>query len=433
MPRLSITTANRFHADYWTVPDPARPRVLFVDDEPHLLAGLQNLLRKQRHAWDMVFAQGAEAALDELGKAEFDLIVSDMRMPGMDGAELLAIVKERHPSVARFVLSGQAEREALFRALPVAHQFLSKPCDAEVLRVAITRACRLQLLLRDAGIRQAIGRLGALPSAPSMYFELTQALASHTTGVAVIASIVERDPAMSAKMLQLVNSACFGLATRVTSIHDAAMYLGTETIRGLVLTSQVFAALNREPEGLSIEEFQRHSLMTARLAEQLVPTSKLASDAFAAGILHDVGQIVLWLSLHDRYAEIFRRARVDGQPLHQVELAELGVSHAEAGAYLLGAWGLPFPIVEAVAFHHSPGLVDAGDRHLLAAVHVADVVIEAGLEEQPPVEGIDTEFLEECGWTAAVPKAHAWSQRFLRENVPVPDDAGAYRPAYRRH
>jgi putative nucleotidyltransferase with HDIG domain len=381
-------------------------RILFVDDEVSILDGLQNLLHKQRHMWDMVFSVGGEAALAELEKGPFDVIISDMRMPGMDGAALLTAVKEAYPNVARIVLSGQAEREALVRALPVAHQFLSKPCDADVLRIVIERACRLQKLLQDETIREAVGKLDALPSAARAYRELTEALSDPDVGLARVAAIVERDPAMSAKVLQLVNSAYFGLARRVTSIAQAMMYLGSDTMKGLVLTSQVFSLIETRPvAGLSVERLQEHSLMTARLAKRLVAEPRMADEAFTAALLHDIGQIALAVSLRDRFAEILRDARTSQRPIQDVEYERLGVSHAEVGAYLLGVWGLPFPVVEAVAYHHRPGLVEAGDRGILAAVHLADTLVEAGDDDPDVTPGLDLAFLQASGWAAAVPKA----------------------------
>jgi putative nucleotidyltransferase with HDIG domain len=389
----------------------AAHRILFVDDEASILDGLQNLLHKQRHVWDMVFSQGGEAALAELQKAPFDVIVSDMRMPGMDGATLLTAVREAYPDVARIVLSGQAEREALVRALPVAHQFLSKPCDGDVLRVVIERACRLQKLLRDESIRKAVGKLDALPSAAHIYRELTEALSNPNVGLADVAAIVERDPAMSAKVLQLVNSAYFGLSKRVTSIAQAMVFLGSDTMKGLVLTSQVFSMLETQPlPGLSIDDLQQHSLMTARLAKRLVSSQRVAEDAFTAALLHDIGQIALAIGVRDRYAEILRDARTRQRPLQEVEYERLGVSHAEVGAYLLGVWGLPFSVIEAVAYHHRPSAVEAGDREVIAAVHVADTIVEAGDSTEPgATTGLDVAFLDASGWAAAVPKAREWT------------------------
>jgi DNA-binding NtrC family response regulator len=151
--------------------------ILFVDDEQQILDGLKDLLRKQRKQWTMVFALGGEAALRELQQQPFDVVVSDMRMPGMDGATLLTRVKELYPSSARIILSGHAERDSIVRALPVAHQFLNKPCDAALLRMVVERACELQRLLQNEKIRCLIGKLDKLPSVPHTYWELTRVAA----------------------------------------------------------------------------------------------------------------------------------------------------------------------------------------------------------------------------------------------------------------
>ena len=233
---------------------------------------------------------------------------------------------------------------------------------------------------------------------------------------------------MAAKVLQLVNSAYFGLAQRVTSVAQAMVYLGADTMKGLVLTSQVFAlAERRQLPGLSVDALQEHSLMTARLAKRLVVNQRVADDAFTAGLLHDIGQIALSVSMPETYAEILRTSRE--RPLHEAERERLGVSHAEVGAYLLGVWGLPFSVVEAVAYHHRPGAVEAGDREVLAAVHVADSLVEAGDSATSATAGVDVAFLEASGWTSALPKAREWSAaaRFIHD--PDPDRRSPGQPS----
>ncbi|MEO7889249.1 MAG: response regulator [Vicinamibacterales bacterium] len=379
-----------------------------MNEEPSILDGFQDLLHKQRHLWEMVFSLGEAAALAELQKGPFDVVVTDMRLPGLQGAAFLTAVKEAYPHIARIALSGQAEREALLKALPVAHHLLTKPCDGELLRIVIERACRLQRLLHDETIRKAVGRLENLPSSATIYRELTQALSDPDVGLAAVAAVVEKDPAISAKVLQLVNSAYFGLSRRVTSILQATVYLGSDTIRGLVLTSQIFSLLDRSSAlGLSIERLQQHSLMTARLAKQLVRNQRVADDAFTAGLLHDIGQIALAVCMREQFARVLWEVRSTGRPLHEVECEQLGVSHAEVGAYLLGIWGLPFSVVEAVAYHHRPSLIGDGDREALAAVHVADALLDMRDEIPSAEAGLDTGFLECSGWSALVPTGRA--------------------------
>ena len=372
-------------------------RILFVDDEASVLEGLENLLRKQRRRWQMSFALGGEAALAELQKAPFDVIVTDIRMPGMDGATLLHHVRERHPAVVRIVLSGHADREAVIRAIPVAHQFLAKPCDGEVLRAVIERTCELQMLLGDDTLREIVGRIENLPCVPAVYHELMQRVGDPTVGLAEVAGIVEKDTAMSAKILQIVNSAYFGVRQPMSSVQQAVKYLGLELIKGMALTVQLFTTLGGHA---SLDQLQRSSLLTARVARRLVSggDEKAAVNAFTAGLLHNVGTVVLIVGLPERFAQISREAQQSGRPTFLVERELLGVTHAEIGGYLLGTWGLPFTVVEAVAQHHSPGRVAEGDLQVLAAVHVAEALVEGVLVGPAAAQSLlDEAFLTKAG------------------------------------
>lgn len=375
-------------------------RILFVDDESHVLDGLRDLLRKQRKEWEMHFASSGQAALEALEKQPFDVVVSDMRMPGMDGATLLARVKQDYPATARIILSGQAERASVVQALPVAHQFLSKPCDAAVLRDVVERASELQKLLADEGIRVVIGKLDKLPSSPTTYWDLTRAAARPDVALADLASIVERDPAMATKVLQLVNSAYFGLAQKVASIPQAVSYLGTNLLKALALAVHAFGTMEHSTvEGFSLEGVQRHSLVTARLAKQFARDPKLASEAFTAGLVHEVGKIVLAVGVPERLSEVLRECAASGRHCHVVEREMLGVTHAEVGGYLLGVWGLPLAVVEAVTFHHRPGLVAGGSVETLAAVHIADALVHGPQlgASAPACHELDLDFVARAG------------------------------------
>jgi HD-like signal output (HDOD) protein len=394
-----------------------KTRVLFVDDEPSILDGLRNVLRRQRHDWDMAFAVGAAAALDELTRQPVDVVVSDMCMPGMDGAELLEQVRELYPGTARIVLSGHAQRDAIVRALPVAHQYLSKPFEAEQLITVINRTTSLHAHLHDPVLRGMIAGLDRLPSVPHVYLEITRVAAQSNSTLDDISEIVERDPAIVAKVMQVVNSAYFGLRRELRSIREAVQYLGADILKGLALGGQVFGTARIEPfEGFSLEGLQRHSLHTARLARRLVSGERGLDDVFTAAIVHDVGQIILAAGQREQFAEVRRRARAERRAYHEVEQETFGASHAGIGAYLLGMWGLPFPIVEAAAYHHSPRLVPAGERRLLAAVHLADALISAADPDEgaPGVEHrLDVGFLDGCGM---VPDLVRWTQ-WAREEV----------------
>ena len=387
----------------------------FVDDERSILQGLQDLLRRQRKDWDMAFALGSQAALDELARAPFDVVVSDMRMPGMDGAELLARVKSQYPSVARIVLSGHADRDAIVRALPVAHQYLSKPCSAEMLRSTIERVWNLHALLADPITRELVGKMDKIPSPPAIYWELTRAAANPDVGLADLGKIVEKDPAMSAKVLQLVNSSYFGTAQTVTSVPRAVTLPWPRAAQGCWPSRRhVFGAVKMPPiEGFSLDEMQNDSLLVAQLARRFLNNSKKADDVFGASIVHDVGRIVLAVGLPERYQQVIRAAADTHRAVHLVEAEELGVTHAEVGAYLLGIWGLPLNLVETAAFHHVPSHFSEGPLEVLAAFHAADALVDA--ERHTLVDAaLDVAFLERAGMLGELPRWRALAADVLR-------------------
>jgi HD-like signal output (HDOD) protein/ActR/RegA family two-component response regulator len=335
-----------------TARDPLR--VLFVDDDACILGGLADALRRRPTGWDARFALGGQAALDVIGARRFDVVVSDLSMPSVDGVAVLERVREAQPEAVRIVLSGGAERGAALAATRVAHRYLAKPFREEDVRTAIDRAWRLRLLLREEGWRRAAGGVMALPSCPRIYTELTELVANPDATAADAAKIVERDIAMAAKVLQLVNSAFFGLGRRISRITEAVHYLGLSTLRALVLQAGAFEAFapTRPIDGFDISALQHRSHLAARVARGIAPDDASREEAFTAGMLHGVGLLVLARTDPYDFGQAIADARAGGVPLHAIEYARHGSSHAELGAYVLGLWGLPDAVVEGVAHQY---------------------------------------------------------------------------------
>jgi HD-like signal output (HDOD) protein len=394
-------------------------RILFVDDEQQVLDGIRSMLHTQRRVWEMKFACGGEKALTELLAGPYDVIVSDMRMPVVDGAKLLDTVMRDYPHVIRIVLTGQTEREVSRRLVHVAHQFLAKPCSSQDLRQVIERALNLQALLEQEGLRQAVGEIAQLPPKPSTYSKLVQILAKPTSSVADAASVLEQDVATSAKALQLVNSAFFGLPRRVTNVSEAVSYLGLELVKAIVLTAEAQGSAGAIPayDGFSLEHLNAQAMFGGRLARSMLADPVKMQDCVAASFLQDVGLLVMSAKMQTTFARVLATARADGEGLYAAELKELGVSHAEIGAYLLGIWGLPYPVVEAVAFHHSPDSSLTETFDVVSAVHVASALSE---EFGPPAPTgvikagaqLDEEHLRRVG---VLDKLPAWREMARRE------------------
>jgi HD-like signal output (HDOD) protein/CheY-like chemotaxis protein len=359
-------------------------RILFVDDESKILDGLRRMLYAERSRWDMQFVLGGEAALSACESGRFDVVLSDLRMPGMDGATLLGHIRDRFPNTARIVLSGYSEAALATRTVPVAHRFLTKPCSASELRSVIERVCSLQDILSAPEIRRVVGTVGELPSLSSTYICLMKAVNAPNTSISQVAEIIEEDVAMSAKVLQLANSAFFGLAQEVTSLPIAATYLGMATIKNLALVSEAFRVFvpgPRIPQSVC-ESMQRHSQHAASIASMLPMDSGIRDVTVLAAFLHDIGSLFLASAMPDSFCAVLARATERGCKLFEAEEELLGTSHAEIGAYLLGLWGIPNLAVEAIAHHHHPTRIPHAGFDSTVAVYIADLLAHE-LETQP--------------------------------------------------
>lgn len=382
-------------------------KVMFVDDESRVLQGLQRMLRPLREEWDMQFFESGEAALAEMVKAPVDVVVSDMRMPGMSGAELLTRVMRQFPSTVRIILSGQADKELVHKTIGPTHQYLSKPCDAETLKATVDRAAKLRRLLGNENLRLLTGKMETLPSLPSLYLQLVEMLQKPNTTLAHVGELVAQDMGMSIKLLQLVNSAFFGLRRNVSSTVDAVNLLGVETIQSLVLSVHAFNQLDAtQVADFSLEAVWQHSMAVAGLAKRIALAEGLSKtqgeEAHMAGMLHDVGRVVLATNVPADYAKVLAMAKTNERPLIACEMEVLGATHAEVGAYLLGLWGISDPIVEAVAYHHIPRECPNRVFCALSAVHVADA-LHHGLTGTIANGSIDASYLHGLGLVDHVP------------------------------
>lgn len=378
-------------------------RILFVDDEPMVLMGLQRSLRSMHREWEMVFVNSGLEALEAIDRQAFDIVVTDMRMPGMDGAELLDKVRVRSPQTLRMVLSGQSDRETILRSVNPTHQYLSKPCDGEELKSRLLRALALRDLLENPELKGVLSKLDSLPSMPAVYVKLMEELRGQEPSVARIGRLIAADMAMTAKVLQLINSAFFGLRCQVSKASHAVELLGLDTVRALVLSIHIFSQF--ETDLLSKEDVQYlwdHSLKTSSYAKRIAmrecAPQTVVDDSFTAGLLHDTGKLILASALKEQYKQVLEVMKATGQGLHAAEFQVLGCSHAEVAAYLFGIWGLPGTIIETAAWHHTPSESMPAKFSPLAAVHFASAYDEETspfwLQDRTP---LDSGFLRQIG------------------------------------
>ena len=339
--------------------------------------------------WAMRFSSNAAAALAELATQPADVVVADMRMPGVDGPEFLTEIKRRYPEAMRIMLSGQADSDSIIRVSRGAHRYLSKPCDALTLQASIARMSNLKAVLTDAHLAAMVGSVGALPTPPKTYQLLLECLRNPDSAIIDVTRVIRQDMAMTAKILKLANSGYFAIREPVQTIDRAVAFVGMEAISILVLGQELFDNKGSiTMAGFDLPKLGKHCFETAAWARAIALhenlSSKLAEAAFLAGVLHDVGRLVF-------------ATRVQRAPHSLPE--QMQAHHAAVGGYLLGLWGFAETIVEAIVWHHMPSKCGETRLGLCGLLHVADVLAHARERGCDDTDGIGLEpgYLESLG------------------------------------
>lgn len=388
-------------------------RILFVDDEPNLLMGLQRSMRPMLAVWDMEFVPSGEEALRRIALQPFDAVVTDMRMPGMSGAELLNRILEQSPQTVRIILSGESSRESMIRSIAPAHQFLSKPCDPQQLKSVLERTLALTELLQNDSLKSFISKINSIPSLPLLYQQAQNEIRSADPSASRLGEIIAQDMAMTAKILQVANSAAYGVYGQVTEPKRAVQLLGLDTIQAMVLSLGVFSAFDTELLGpQEADRLWQHSVTTGKFSKLIAKSQGILQGALdtyqSAGLLHDIGKLLMASADPIEYGKIVDHATSTGANQCVVEYQTYGCTHAEVGAYLLGIWGLPTSIVEAVAWNHQPSDSPVTEFSPLAAVHIAsaiDAQLHPDYKHLDPQ--IDEVFLDRLG---LVGRQETWMQ-----------------------
>lgn len=383
-------------------------RILFVDEDPTFLDSLNAMLRQGPSEWHLSFRTTARDALLEMARADFDVIVTGVRLSDMGAHELLNEVLRRYPLVVRIAFSRGMQPELAIRTVNPAHQYLMLPCDAARLRKTLEAAFRIRTMLVSPKLKTLISRITSLPSLPAVHDKLIASLNDPEISSRALGEIIAQDVALTSKILQITNSSFFGLYRYIASPSEAAVYLGVDTIRALTLSAGVFAAFRQTglPRAF-IEQLQAHSTVTGTLAGAIANAEglvkRVSDTSMVAGLLHDIGKLVLASNYPKEYADALNTAGKDGLSATEAEQQCFGETHAEIGAYLLWLWGFPDPVCHAVAYHHLPSLCSAAQFTAAGAIHVADA-----LDHEEASTGIvakmDERYLASLGLADRVPE-----------------------------
>lgn len=356
-----------------------KKRILFVEDQALLRRMFQSMLSHDHERWEVATAADGEDALALMREQPFDVVVSDMRMPRMSGVELLNEVLRLYPQTSRIIISGVVDQEEVAEALKSTHQFIAKPVDLHQLRATLAQLHGLDAFLKDEKLKALAGRMRTLPSFPVLYLEIMKAIEAPNSSLQVIYDLIIKDPGLTAKILQVVNSAGVGMAQRVNDPLEAVQQLGVNTVRALALSAHVFASFTPSQRlNFPMETLWAYLMKTGRTAQAIMRAEGAdhvdVEAAYTAGILHDIGKLMLADGLPGEFQKVLARSATEDVSFSEIEMEVFGASHAGLAAYLLGLWGLPASMVEAVAFHHTPERSTQPEFGPLTAVHVANAL-----------------------------------------------------------
>ena len=401
-------------------------KILFVDNDLIEDQELKKMLKAVRPEWGLESAVGVEEALTIMSKSPFDVVVSEILINGVDGIEFLSTVNDLYPETVRIMHTKLPDHGMALKSTIIVHQLLMKPCSVEIMENSIEKTCRLRDVLKNETLKKVVTGIKNLPSLPSIYNLIVAEMQSPEGSLKKVGHLISQDVSMSAKILQLVNSAFFALPRKITDPQQAAVFVGIETLKSLVLSIHVFSSFSKEAElcGFSPVTMWSHSLRTARLAADIARTEKadrkVVEEAMLAGMLHDIGRLIL-LKIPKKYNEVIELIETTGCSAVEAEYTVLDTSHAELGAYLLGLWGLPDNVVESIAFHHKPSKLiedltqetssvvnlrpQPTEITALTAVHVANALLmhEDCSFDTTSLPYVDMSYLETLGLADKLP------------------------------
>lgn len=365
-----------------------KKNILFVDDDENIISGIRRQLRPYRETWQLFFAENGSQALQIMQQNPIDLVISDMLMPEMRGDELFKKISHLYPGVIRVILSGYADEETIQCAMEVAHQHLIKPCTADTLREAITQIFNVQACVKNPRIIEGIGDPNQLPSLPKIYRELNAALADEHTTVSDLADIFALDMVLSAKLLQLVNSAYFGLHRIVSNLGDAISMIGIKKLNSLVLSVHLKTAFPvTDP---NMERYMQYLWVDAvRVAElaKLISISECQQQdrpdqAYLGGLLHNMGLLIFLSRGGDQLKTLMEQVKNTDVPVSELETQIFGFNRSEAAAYILSLWKIPPRIIESILLQNTPSDASYDGVSALTAVHVAACLLKPAVMQE---------------------------------------------------
>jgi HD-like signal output (HDOD) protein len=385
-------------------------RALIVGQDAAWCEQVQRGIAPLKPNWKMNCATECAEALEAIASECFHIFILNARTPHATSL-LKALEMELAESVC-LVCCDTSDRTSSAPWRGSGATLVPEDADAATLVTHVKRTQRIREWMIDPSIKKLISQIRRLPAQPKLHLEVTEELQSPSASLDVVGKIISQDPIMTAKILQVVNSAFFGLGREISDTTEAVMVLGAERIKSLILLAGAFSQYaGAKCPGFSPEPVWAHSVQVGTFARTITWTvtkdAKLAEAAFTAGLMHDIGKLVIAGNLPDMYDTVQRLKAGKRITQRDAEMDILGTSHAELGGCLLATWGLPLAILEAIAWHHQPERAHEKEFSLLAAVHAANVFAQENNGDEGARSTINVQYLKDIGVGGS---ANAWRE-----------------------
>lgn len=341
-----------------------KAKILFIDDQENVLQSLKLSLRSMRGEWDMSFAQSGQEGLSMFEQIWPDVVVTDMRMPSMDGAVVLKDIQKLKPDVGKIILSGYSDKDTVIKNMQLANEYLSKPCKTCDLVEAINNTLKANTMIENETIKNIVAEIETIPSSPDTYSKLINVLSKDDSTPEEIGTIISQDIALSTILMRIVNCAFFSFPTQAQNITHAVKMLGQQTLLNIIRASHLFENIESfENPRMSISMLWGHSLRVAQFAKTIALDSGLSeslhNDCFMAAMFHDIGKFILASRMEREFSEIITMVQKEQCPVNIAEQRILGTTHADIGAYLLARWGFSHSQISIIRSHHDESVVTA--------------------------------------------------------------------------
>ena len=344
-------------------------KILIVDDEVQILKALSRMFLETDY--EIFTAENGMEALKLIEASEIDMVISDMRMPILDGYQLLSIVKEKYPKIIRIILSGYAEEKPMFRALlhNVAKLYVFKPWNNTELLDNINKLFTDDIVLNSEDLVNSIKAFDCDCEMPENCKDLVKLIEEENMDALV--SQLEAETVISSLLIQVGKSAVYGVMPN--TVKQAAHYIGLHNLKSFIHWACVISNTKQSDDISDQPELLwQHAYLTNRIFLFLYETffHKQPPEAtMFAGLMHNIGLIVLSKNLQSNGT--LRKGALTVDDYAKLDLEEYEFNHQEIGGYLLDMWDIPFPMYEVAIYHHRPTSPSIVNNELVSCVHIA--------------------------------------------------------------